>query len=258
MSNEIIVKEYLGSEIEFKMIEGNIYANATSIANAFDNGRQKLADWKRSKRTIELIEELSTMENSHRLIISEEGRNGGTWIEENLILDFAQYLNIKFRVWCNTQITTLIREGEVSLKPKTEEDMLLMLFPDTNPDLIMLSAGNIRLIKKQSAQLEEQKPMVEFANNVANASNSIDIGELAKIISNDIKTIGRTKLFSYLRENGFLMKGNIPYQKYIDNGYFKVVEGVYKTPYGDKTYSKTLCTGKGQIAIIEKIKSEIK
>ena len=48
--NELIVKEYLGSNIEFKMINGNVYANATSMASAFDNGSQKLADWKRSKK----------------------------------------------------------------------------------------------------------------------------------------------------------------------------------------------------------------
>ena len=36
--NELIVKEYLGSNIEFKIINGSVYANATSMASAFDNG----------------------------------------------------------------------------------------------------------------------------------------------------------------------------------------------------------------------------
>ncbi len=55
------------------MINGGIYANATSMAGAFDNGSQKLKDWKRSPKTIELIDELNKIngvENSHSLIVS--------------------------------------------------------------------------------------------------------------------------------------------------------------------------------------------
>ncbi len=96
--NELIVKYYLGNGIEFKGINGKVFANATSMANAFENGSQKLKDWKRSNKTKELIEEINNIngvENSHSLIISESGVGtiNGTWIEENLVLDFAQYLN---------------------------------------------------------------------------------------------------------------------------------------------------------------------
>ena len=47
---QLIIREYLGSAIEFKMINGEVYANATSMANAFENGSQKLKDWKRSNK----------------------------------------------------------------------------------------------------------------------------------------------------------------------------------------------------------------
>ena len=74
---DLIVKEYLGSNIEFKMINGSVYANATSMARAFDNGSQKLKDWKRSQKTNELIDELNKINEvgkSHNdLIIAEKG-----------------------------------------------------------------------------------------------------------------------------------------------------------------------------------------
>ena len=50
------------------------------------------------------------------------------------------------------------------------------------------------------------------------------------------------------------MKNNIPYQQYIDNGYFKVIEQIYKTPYGNKINVKTLITPIGQIKLIEKLR----
>jgi len=112
----IVVREYLSNKIEFKMINGEVYANATSF-----NEPQKLKDWKRSNKTKELIEELSKVENSHitkELIFSErgQGENSGTWIHETLVLDFAQYISVRFRVWVQKQIATLLREGNVSLK----------------------------------------------------------------------------------------------------------------------------------------------
>ena len=51
MSGELIVKEYLGNGIEFKVINGMVYANATSFGES-----QKLANWKRSEKTKELLE----------------------------------------------------------------------------------------------------------------------------------------------------------------------------------------------------------
>ena len=47
---------------------------------------------------------------------------------------------------------------------------------------------------------------------------------------------------------------NQPYQKYIEQGLFKVRECTYKTPYGDKVGTKTMVTGKGQMYFIEKLR----
>ena len=115
--NELMVREYLGNRIEFKMIDGHIYANANQMANGF-GGSQKLADWKRSENTKRYMEALNKNKLWKNSIISEEGRNGGTWIHEKLVLNFARYLNVEFELWCDEQIATLLREGKVELKPK--------------------------------------------------------------------------------------------------------------------------------------------
>ena len=49
---------------------------------------------------------------------------------------------------------------------------------------------------------------------------------------------------------------NIPYQRYIDGGYFEVKESTYETAYGTKTSITTKVTGKGQIYITEKLRKE--
>lgn len=125
--NELTVREYLGNRIEFKMIEGHVYANAKQMAYGF-GGSQKLADWKRSENTKRYIEALNKNKLWKNSIISEEGRNGGTWIHEKLVLNFARYLNVEFELWCDEQIETLLREGKVELQPKpmTIQQMMII------------------------------------------------------------------------------------------------------------------------------------
>ena len=106
-------------------------------------------------------------------------------------------------------------------------------------------------------KIEEDKPLVEFAETISQASDSIDIGTFSKLVKDQDIKIGRNKLFEWLRDNGYLMKSNIPYQKYIDNNYFEIVEYTYKTPYGEKLTTKTLITGLGQVKIIEKLRKEL-
>lgn len=116
--NELVVREYLGNKIEFKMIEGHVYANANQMANGF-GGSQKLKDWKRSENTKRYIEALEAKGKFSTPLIDTKigGINGGeTWIHEKLVLNFARYLNVEFELWCDEQIATLLREGRVELK----------------------------------------------------------------------------------------------------------------------------------------------
>lgn len=64
-------------------------------------------------------------ENStSQLILSKKGNTRefeqGTWIHEKLVLNFARYLNVEFELWCDEQITTLLREGRVELQKPTK------------------------------------------------------------------------------------------------------------------------------------------
>ena len=96
------------------------------------------------------------------------------------------------------------------------------------------------IIANQRKQLEEQQPMVDFANAIAETSDSIDVGTFSKLLKDENVFVGgRNKLFQWLRDNKFLMKDNEPYQKYINNGVFEYVEYTYKTPYGEKLGHKT-------------------
>lgn len=84
------------------------------------------------------------------------------------------------------------------------------------------------------------------------------MGKMAKLLKDEHINIGRNRLFAWLRSKEMLMKNNMPYQKYIESGYFQVKESIYETPYGSKTQQTTYVTGKGQIYITEKLRKEFK
>ena len=122
--NNLVTRNYLGNSIEFKMIDGRVYANANKMAEAF-GGSKKLENWKASPNTKKYIEALErSLKSSERdlIIVSQGGKatEQGTWIHEKLILNFARYLNVEFELWCDEQIATLLREGNVSIKKVTD------------------------------------------------------------------------------------------------------------------------------------------
>ena len=116
-----------------------------------------------------------------------------------------------------------------------------------------------KLIQQQRDKIQQDKPLVQFAEHVSESVNSIDIGTFSKLLYDENIKIGRNRLFAWMKKNGYLMRDTKPYQKYVDAGYFKVIEQAFKTPYGNKMVdTKTLVTGKGQIYFTEKLRKEFK
>lgn len=101
--------------------------------------------------------------------------------------------------------------------------------------------------------IEQQKPMVNFANAVTKSPDNIKIREMAKILKEHGIEIGEKRLFELLRNVGVLMKSNLPYQTYLDRGYFLVREGVYERGGENKLYMTTLVTPRGQVWLVNKV-----
>lgn len=113
---------------------------------------------------------------------------------------------------------------------------------------LKMADQTIERLKENNAILLEDnqrmKPKEEFFDAVAGSKDAIEIGKVAKVLN--YPGVGRNKLFEILRDKGVLMRDNIPYQKYIDNGCFRTVEQKYHTPDGETRINiKTLVYQKG-------------
>lgn len=157
----------------------------------------------------------------------------------------------KFKRWVTSEVLPTIRKyGMYAV------DELV-----NNPDLLIKVATELKQEREQNARLtkkiEEDKPLVEFATYISESADTIDMSEMAKVINSDITPMGRNRLIALLKDNDVLMESNLPYQKYIDNGYFEVVECPKNTVSGTRVFLKTVVTGKGQIWLIDKFRKGI-
>ena len=138
----------------------------------------------------------------------------------------------QFKRWITKEVIPSIRKtGGYFATPKTYVEALRAL-ADAEEEKERLALEN-----------EEMKPKAEFYDAVTGGPTTLEVGTVAKILNCGI---GRNKLFEFLKNEGILDGRNIPYQRYVGAGYFRVVETRYLLPSGDyATYSKTVVYQKG-------------
>ena len=113
------------------------------------------------------------------------------------------------------------------------------------PEQVMARALKMadKTIEGLKSQLLEMKPKADFFDAVADSKTAISMNEVAKVLN--IKGYGRNNLFEFLRENKVLDRWNVPYQKYVDNGWFRVIEQHYQKNGEPVITTKTLVYQKG-------------
>lgn len=128
--------------------------------------------------------------------------------------------------------------------------------PKTLSEALLLAGQQAALAEERQRLLEQQKPKVDFAEAVERSGGTLAIGEFAKLLPKEWK-IGRNKLFKWLRDNKYLMKDNVPYQRYVNEGLFEVIETVSEYDSQDYINLLTLITGKGQLHVTGKLKETL-
>ena len=192
--------------------------------------------------------------------LSSLGQRGGWIINESglysLILSSKLPTAKKFKKWVTSEVLPSIRKHGVYMTNETLEEAL------TSPDFLIKLATELKKEKEQRQALEkEQKknaPKVLFADAVSGSNTSILIGDFAKILKQNGVKIGQNKLFSWLRENNYLIKRrgssyNMPTQKSMDVGLFEIKENTITKSDGDTLITMTAkLTGKGQTYFMNK------
>lgn len=155
----------------------------------------------------------------------------------------------KFESWVFDEVLPAIRKtGTYSI-------------PKDYPSALRALADQCECNQKLVAENQAMKPKALFADAVKSSKTSILVGELAKLIKQNGVEIGEKRLFTWLRDNGYLMSRkcsdwNMPTQKSMELGLFEINECNAFNPDGSVRITKTpRVTGKGQTYFINKFLS---
>ncbi|RZQ02614.1 DNA-binding protein [Vibrio vulnificus] len=124
--------------------------------------------------------------------------------------------------------------------------------PQTLPEALQLAADLAKQNEQVTRQLAIAAPKAEFADHVSMAKKGILLGQFAKTIG-----MGPNTIFRVLREMRVLMQSgsnyNMPYQEFIDRGYFTIKQGTFELRSEIKISHTPLITGKGEIWLRKKL-----
>lgn len=152
----------------------------------------------------------------------------------DVILESRKESAKKFRKWVTSEVLPSIRKNGGYIANQEN------LTPEQIVANALIVAQNI--ISQKDKQIEEMKPKADFFDCVADSKTAFSMNDVAKVLD---KGIGRNKLFEFLRRQGILDRYNVPYQRYVDNGWFRVIEQKYMKDGQPIITTKTLVYQKG-------------
>lgn len=187
-----------------------------------------------------------------RTLITTPGGMQETWIVNesglyHVILRSDKPEAAPFRRWVTNDVLPAIRKTGNYNAPQLTRSQLLAT---------ALIAAHEELEEKDK-QIAELTPKGIFADAVSASSQSILVGEMAKLLSQNGIQMGQNRLFSWMRENGYLIKDrkrtdyNMPTQKSMELRLFEIKETSIAHSDGHTSINKTpKVTGIGQVYFV--------
>ena len=179
----------------------------------------------------------------------------------DVILDSRKTEARQFRKWITSEVLPTIRKHGAYMT----DDALHKAIQ--NPDFLIQLATELKNEKQKrlvaEKKIQETRPQVIFADAVTASSDSILVGELAKLIKQNGVDTGQRRLFKWLRGNGYLCKKtgecfNEPNQYSMELGLFEIKRRSFRNQTALLSLSKTVkVTGKGQVYFVNKFLSGI-
>lgn len=192
--------------------------------------------------------EIATLEIPNRglTVINESGLY-------SLILSSKLPTAKKFKRWVTSEVLPAIRKHGAYMTDEKAWDITHNA--DSLADLLQQAAEQLR---EKDIEIERMRPKEIFSDAITASNTSILVGDLAKILKGNGVDIGQKRLFNWMRENGYLIKGqrsdrNMPTQRSMGMGLFEIKESSYISGDGVNHITKTpKVTGKGQKYFINK------
>lgn len=233
----VVKYEYQGNPISFSN-ENGVMVNATNMAKPFG---KRTSDWLSTKYAKEFIEEYAKTRKTvlaDLVQVTQGGAYPGTWMHEDVALEFARWLSPGFAIWTNDRIKELLTQGVTTIANDDETiakalDILNQRLAKAKEEKKILEnqvESQRVLIDTQDNEIKKSAPKVEYFDNVMQSNTTMTITQIAN-------TLGTTaeKLNKNLKACGFL--------------YYQSGQWLVRSPYNNmglhstRTQTFTRCDG---------------
>lgn len=237
--NELRLFEFNERPVRVVMREGAPWWMAADVCAVLELGNpiQALTRLEDDEHTLISTEGIPGAKNPHARVVSESGLY-------SLVLGSRKPEAKAFKRWVVHEVLPSIRA--------TGRYQVGFRIPKTLAEALHMAAEQAKALEEKEQELATLEPKAAFCDAVSRSTDTHTINEAAKILG-----LGQTRLFEWLRANGYLYRqgrDNMPYQQYVDNGTFRVVEEAYEDGAGrDRCYAKVTLTGKGLVAIQKRL-----
>lgn len=184
--------------------------------------------------------------------LTEVQNNGGIQLrpmtDYELSVDMAKHICLMSR----TEKGKTCRQYLINLEKSWNDPAQIMA------RALKVADRTIAQLTARTEQLElenkEMKPKAVFADAVSASDSAILIRELAKLIRQNGVDCGEKRLYKWMRDHGYIIKGGTqPTQRAMELGLFEIIERTIQRPDMDPIVkSTTKVTGKGQQYFINK------
>lgn len=180
----ISVFAYEGNNIAFSKNPiggGKLLINATQMAKPFGKVAK---DWLRTNAAKDFINSLSAVRQicPTDLVVTKQGGNDiqGTWMHEDVALEFARWLSPAFAIWCNDRIKELLTTGVATVRNDDEAiayamDVLNHRLAESHQQL-QIAQGTI---ERQEDEIKELAPKAQYTDEVLQSTSTYTLTQVA-------------------------------------------------------------------------------
>lgn len=218
--NNPVVYDYKSSQISFSLGK-NVMANATEMAKPF--GKQPI-DWlktNQSKDYIEAFSKLKIISLADLVQVIKGGNNPGTWMHEDIALEFARWLSPAFAIWCNDRIKELLKTGVTTVSNDDEAIAYAMTVLHKRLEAARAEKERLEVENQlQSEQLKLAAPKVQYVDEILQSSQTYTSTQVAK----ELGMREAEQLHKVLKSKGIMFKQSGQWMltaKYSEKGYTK-------------------------------------
>ena len=148
---------YEGSPITFNVGNDGTMVNATEMAKPFG---KRPVDWLKYQHSKTFLDALSKVRNITLEDLVKTNKGGdfpGTWINEDVALEFARWLSPEFGIWCNDQIKEMLKTGFTAMNREVLQEYNKLQELEQAKEQRLIWSRKVRRLKEDIELIREKR-----------------------------------------------------------------------------------------------------